>query len=73
MPKISALKDLFDEHNEIAAWLVLLTAIVLLVLGRVGELTFVSMLAMSLVTLLGSKYYKGVKVSKDGFEISSDE
>lgn len=69
MGKIHSITDLFDEHHEVAAWLVLGTAVALLVTGRLDQWPFVALVATSLVTLLGSKYFGGVKVGPSGIEV----
>lgn len=63
------MRDLLDEQHEVMAWVCLALAVG----GRVGDYLdqwpTVTLVATSLVTMLGSKYYAGVKISKDGVEI----
>lgn len=69
MGRIQRFAELFDEHNEIAAWLVLITAVVLLLLGKLEQWPFVALVGLGLVTLLGSKYFAGVRVGPSGVEV----
>jgi hypothetical protein len=69
MGKIRKITDLFDEQHEVAAWLVLATSIALLVTGRLDQWPFVALVATSLVTLLGSQYFRGVRVGPQGIEV----
>lgn len=69
MTKIRNITELFDERHEVAAWLVMLTAIVLLVTERLDQWPFVALIATSLVTLLGSQYFRGVRVGPSGIEV----
>ena len=73
MPKISKFTELFDEHNEVAAWLVLFSMVGLLLSGKLDQWPFITGVGLSLVTLLGSKYFGGIKVSTDGIEVGKDE
>jgi predicted histidine transporter YuiF (NhaC family) len=67
--KIKKIWNLFDEQHEVMAWIVL----VLAVAGRWTEMLdqwpTVAMCCTSLVTMLGSKYYAGLKVSPQGIEV----
>lgn len=69
MGRIRHISDLFDEHHEIAAWVVLVTAIGLRVADRLDQWPFVAMVCAGLVTLLGSAYFAGVKVGPSGIEV----
>lgn len=73
MPKVSKITELFDEHNEVAAWIVLFTNVGLLLTEKLDQWPFVVGVGLSLVTLLGSKYFSGIKVSAEGLEISDRE
>ena len=69
MPKIERIRDLFDEHHEVAAWLVLVGSFVLLSVGKLEQWPFVAMVGLSLLTLLGSKRYSGISVGPGGLEV----
>lgn len=70
MPRWKNIRELVDETHEFAAWVVLLAAFIMLATGLIGELTLVAMVWSSLITLLGTKYFSGLKVGKDGIEVS---
>lgn len=69
MGRIQRIAELFDEHNEIAAWLVLIGAVALLLVGKLDQWPFVALVGLGLVTLLGSKYFAGVRVGPGGVEV----
>lgn len=68
--KLKKIGDLLDEKSEVAGWVVLIYSFVSLPLGWLEQWPGVVTIGLSLVTLLGSQYYKGVRLSKDGLEIS---
>ena len=70
MSKLQSIKALFDEQHEVMAWIVLALAVA----GRASELLdqwpAVSLCMTSLVTMLGSAYYSGIKVGPQGVEVN---
>jgi hypothetical protein len=69
LPKISSFTELFDEHNEIAAWLILFSMVGLLLSGKIDQWPFLVGIGIGLVTLLGARYFAGIKISKEGLEV----
>ena len=62
MPKITRLKDLFDERREVAAWIVLFGAFAGLYTKHLDQWATVALIGLALITLLGASHFRGVKV-----------
>lgn len=69
MSKLTKLTDLFDEKHEVAAWLVMLASVIMRWLDKLDQWPFVALVATALVTLLGSSYFRGVRVGPQGIEV----
>lgn len=64
------IKELFDEKSEIAAWVVMLAAFVLLFTGKLEQWPFIAMVGLALLTLLGTGYYGArFRVGPQGVEV----
>lgn len=69
MPKIKSIKELFDDQHEIMAWCVLVMTAVGVATDRLEDWPGVCLVALSLVTTLGSAYYKGIKIGPGGLNV----
>ena len=52
----------FDELPEVVGWLVLGSSTGLVAAGKIGGAEYAGLAALAVVTLVGAKRYKGVKV-----------
>lgn len=66
---IKHIRQLFDEHHEIAAWLVIVMAALGRGFDKLSDWPTVAMVALALLTLLGSGRFAGVKVGPGGVEV----
>lgn len=68
--EIKQVRDLVRTQSDIAGWLLLLLSVVGIISGRLEPLfDGFAFTLMALVTLLGSDFIKGIRVSRDGFEV----
>lgn len=70
---IKHIRQLFDEHHEIAAWLVLIIAVAGRFADKIDQWPMVAMVALSLVTLLGSDRFRGLNVGPGGVGVGGDD
>lgn len=70
MPKtIKHITNLFDEHHEIAFWVIFTVACVGRWFDKIGDWPMVAIVALALLTLLGVERFRGVKVGPGGVEV----
>lgn len=68
--EIKQVRDLVRTQSDIAGWLLLLLSIAGILTGKLEPLfDGFAFTLMSLVTLLGSDFIKGIRVSREGFEV----
>lgn len=67
------LKTLNTWKEEILGLAILLAAIALAVGGYVGEHVAFAMMALSALVALGPKYFRGVRVTRQGVTIGGDD
>lgn len=70
---IKHIRQLFDEHHEIAAWLIIIMAASGRWFDKLGDWPTVAMFALALLTLLGSERFGGVKIGPGGVEVDRGE
>lgn len=70
MSKISRITQLFDDQHEIMAWLVLALAVAGVATGTLESWPGVGLAGLSLITMLGAAYYKGVKLGPGGLDVN---
>lgn len=69
MPKIRSIKELFDDQHEIMAWVVLALSVAGVATDRLDDWPGVCMAGLALITMLGSAYYKGIKIGPGGLDV----
>jgi len=67
---IKHIRQLFDEHHEIAAWLIIIMAGAGRWFDKIEDWPMVAMIAISMLTLLGVERFRGVRVGPGGVEVS---
>lgn len=60
-----------DPRQEIAYLVTLGVATALRVMDKLGDWPYVALMGVALVTLLGTAYFAGLKVGRDGFEVKT--
>ena len=63
-------RKLIDERGEAYAYLVLLTAVTLRGVERISETALLIMVVTGALTMMGTRWFSGITVSKDGLTIS---
>jgi hypothetical protein len=72
MARLHSLLELVDEKAEIAGWIVLLLAVGGRWFDRLDQWPAVSLVGLSLVTMLGAQYFRGVKVGPTGIGVDDE-
>jgi len=69
MPKLTSITNLFDEQHEIMAWITLAFALGGIATDRLEDWPGIVLVALSLVTMLGSAYFKGISIGPGGLDV----
>ena len=73
MGRITRFSQLCDEHHELAAYITIALAAGGRAFDRLGDWPAVALVALGLLTLLGSAYYRGVRIGPSGFSVGDDD
>jgi len=72
MPKIQRLRELVDEKAEVAGWLLLVLAALGRYFEKLDQWPTVGLVALSMTTLLGVQYFRGLSIGPAGIGVDDD-